>query len=254
MTLLRSYAQLDEVKTALRPYTAQGAHGHLLDASADGLLTGRLQVFEMTHLMRSADRTIAIPVMLYLFHRIEQRLREGRPSHVFIEEAWLPLLDTSFAARIDSWLRRLAKLNAGVWLVTQSPQEVVAADNAKVVLDSCTSRIFLPDPHATGPGSRDLYTRLGLNGKEIELLAAAEPRRHYLHSTPSGSRLFELALDPLALALLTPRQGKTVFQMYQIAAERRARLGDDWFRHYLEELGLSEHAERLAISETGAAA
>ncbi|MCP3960783.1 MAG: hypothetical protein GY719_23305 [bacterium] len=254
LTLLRSYTQLDEVKAALRPYTAHGAHGHLLDASADGLATGRLQVFEMTHLMRSSDRTIAIPVMLYLFHRIEQRLREGRPSHVFIEEAWLPLLDTSFAARIDSWLRRLAKLNAGVWLVTQSPQEVVAAANAKVVLDSCASRIFLPDPHATDPGSRDLYARLGLNAKEIELLAAAEPRRHYLHSTPSGSRLFELALDPLALALLTPRQGKTVFQMYQLAAERRARLGDGWFRHYLEELGLSECAQRLATSETGAAA
>ena len=53
LTLLQSYAQLEEVKDALRPYTARGAHGALLDAAADGLATGRLQVFEMTHVMRS---------------------------------------------------------------------------------------------------------------------------------------------------------------------------------------------------------
>ena len=257
LTLLQSYAQLDDVKDALRPYTARGTHGALLDASSDGLLTGRLQVFEMTHVMRSNDKSISVPVLLYLFHRIEQRLEQGRPSHIFIEEAWLPLLDTGFAAQIDSWLRRLAKLNAGVWLVTQSPQEVVTAANARVVLDACTSRILLPDAHAADAGSRDLYERLGLNAKEIRLLSTAEPRRHYLHSTPSGSRLFELALDPFALALLTPRQGKTVLQMFHLAQERRAKYGEVWFRHYLEEIGLHEWARRLETSQTlqkGAAA
>ncbi len=199
----------------------------------------------MTHLMRLHDDSISVPVLLYLFHRIEQRLGDGRPSHVFIEEAWLPLLHSRFAAQIDSWLRRFAKLNAGVWLVTQSPQEVVAAPNAKVVLDSCISRILLPDPHAADSGSRDLYEQLGLNAKEIELLSTAEPRRHYLHSTPNGSRLFELALDPFALALLTPAAGKTVFQMYQLARQRRAREGDAWFSRYLEEIGLSKWARRL---------
>lgn len=245
LTLLASYAQLEAVKNALRPYTAKGAHASLLDGSSDGLLEGRLQVFEMTHVLRSGEKSISVPVLLYLFHRIEERLREGRPSHIFIEEAWLPLLDTGFAAQIDSWLRRLAKLNAGVWLVTQSPQEVVAAPNAKVVLDSCTSRILLPDPHATDSGSRDLYEQLGLNDKEIELLSRAEPRRHYLHSTPSGSRLFELALDSLALALLTPRQGKTVFQMYRLAQKRLARDGEGWFASYLTEIGLPDCASRL---------
>ena len=245
LTLLQSYVQLEEVKDALRPYTARGAHGSLLDACSDGLSAGRLQVFEMTHVMRANDKSISVPVLLYLFHRIEQRLSQGRPSHIFIEEAWLPLLDTDFAAQIDSWLRRLAKLNAGVWLVTQSPQEVVAAANAKVVLDSCISRILLPDAHAADAGSRDLYRRLGLNDKEINLLSRAEPRRHYLHSTPSGSRLFELALDRFALALLTPPPGKTVLQMFQAARERRARHGEEWFRHYLEDVGLADLASRL---------
>ena len=61
LTLLQSYAQREEVKDALRPYTAAGAHGSLLDAASDGLLAGRLQVFEMTHLMRSNDRSISVP-------------------------------------------------------------------------------------------------------------------------------------------------------------------------------------------------
>ena len=245
LTLLARYLQLEAVKDALRPFTARGAYGALLDASRDGLASGRLQVFEMTHVMRSADETLSVPVLLYLFHRIEQRLEQGRPTHIFIEEAWLPLLDTGFAAQIDAWLRRLAKLNAGVWLITQSAQEVIDAANAKVVLDACASRIYLPDPHATGAGSRALYERLGLNGREIQLLSAAEPRRHYLHSTPSGSRLFELALDRFALALLTPQPGKTVYQMYRQARERRGRDGDAWFPLYLQDIGLSDWARRL---------
>ena len=136
--------------------------------------------------------------------------------------------------------------------MTQSPQEVVAAPNARVVLDSCLSRILLPDPHARDAGSRDLYERLGLNPKEIDLLARAEPRRHYLHSTPSGSRLFELALDRFALALLTPPPGKTVLQMYRLALERRQRDGESWFGRYLEENGLPDFAGRLEASQVPA--
>lgn len=252
LTLLRNYVQLEAVKDALRPFTARGAYGSLLDASSDGLATGRLQVFEMTHVMRSSDKILSVPVLLYLFHRIEQRLSQGRPTHIFVEEAWLPLLDTGFATQIDAWLRRLAKLNGGVWLVTQSPQEVIAAPNAKVVLDSCTSRIFLPDHHATDAGSRHLYDRLGLNDKEIRLLSRSEPRRHYLHSTPSGSRLFELALDRFALELLTPRTGRTVHQMYREARERLERHGEHWFEVYLGERGLTDWARRLEASRASA--
>ncbi len=255
LSLLKSYCQESPVKEALRPYTREGAYGTLLDASYDGLQNGRFQVFEMTHLLRSRGGSISIPVLLYLFHRIERRLEHGHPSLIVIEEAWLPLLDPRFAAQIESWLRRLAKLNGGVWLVTQSAGEVLAAEHAKVILDSCSSRIYLPDPHAGEAGSRELYQSLGLNDREIGLLASAEARRHYLHSSPRGSRLIELALGPYALVLLTPAPGKTVLQMHELARSLRGEHGSAWFGEYLEHRGLREWAQRFrAASDKGAVA
>lgn len=252
MSLLRRYARRPDVKDALRPYTRDGAHGPLFDGATDALSQGRLQVFEMTHLLRS-DRTISVPVLLYLFHRIEGRLLAGRPSLILIEEAWMPLLDPQFSAQIEAWLRRLGKANAGVWLVTQGLEELLATQSSKVVLDACASRILLPDPYADEPTARELYERLGLNATERALLADAELRRQYLHSTPAGSRLFELALDDLALTVLAPRPGRTVHQMFEEARARRKRHGETWFAEYLEEQGLEEAAKRLRAHQAEAA-
>ena len=63
----------------LHHYTLAGGLGGLLDATFDGLGTGRFQVFEMSHLMALGEKNL-VPVLFYLFHRVEQRLRDERPG------------------------------------------------------------------------------------------------------------------------------------------------------------------------------
>jgi len=57
--------------------------------------------------------------LLYLFHRLEQRL-DGSPTLIQIDEAWMALMHSLFGARINQWLLTLRKQNAAVVLATQS--------------------------------------------------------------------------------------------------------------------------------------
>jgi type IV secretion system protein VirB4 len=67
-------------------------------------------------------------------------------------------------------------------------------------VESCQTKIFLPNAEARTAQSAQLYHDLGLNEREIELLAAATPKKHYLYHSPLGRRLFDLGLGRVALS------------------------------------------------------
>ena len=70
-----------------------------------------------------------------------------------------------------------------------------------MLLESTAIKTFLPNHAAQGEQVRQLYVQLGLNEKQIEILANGVPHRDYLCVTELGSRLFSLDLGPIARAL-----------------------------------------------------
>ncbi len=186
-----------ELRDALQPWTVSGPHGHMLDADRDSLALTDVQGFEMEDLLESEG--LAAPVLRYLFHRLRARF-DGRPTLLVLDEAWVFLDDPMFAAQIREWLKTLRKRNVSVVFATQSPSDVVQSAVAPAVLESCPSRIFLPNPRAQEPAAREVYARLGLNARQIELLARATPKRDYYYQSRRGARLFDLELGPIALA------------------------------------------------------
>lgn len=77
--------QNNVVREALKQYTIDGNMGHLLDAEEDGLDIADFMTFEIEHLM-NMDQKYALPVLLYLFRRIEESL-DGRPTLIILDEA-----------------------------------------------------------------------------------------------------------------------------------------------------------------------
>jgi type IV secretion system protein VirB4 len=67
-------------------------------------------------------------------------------------------------------------------------------------VESCASRIFLPHPQATEPQIRVIYEGFGLNDRQIEIVATAQPKRDYYYQSRLGNRVFDLGLGPVALA------------------------------------------------------
>ncbi len=198
MTGLALLLQSNALRTAIQPYTLDGPHGRLLDASESGFAFADVQCFETEALLGQAS--VVAPVLTYLFHRLEERF-DGRPTLLILDEAWIFLDHPLFAARIREWLKTLRKKNVAVLFATQSLADVSESSIAPAIIESCPQRILLPNDRAIEPQSRAAYERFGLNDRQIELISRATPKRHYYLQSARGNRLFELGLGPIALAL-----------------------------------------------------
>jgi type IV secretory pathway VirB4 component len=117
-----------------------------------------------------------------------------------LDEAWLFLDQGSFAAKIREWLKTLRKFNVAVIFATQSLADIAESSIAPALIESCPTRIFLPNPDAQTPQISDFYSAFGLNAQQIRIIASATPKREYYYQSSSGNRLFELGLGPLTLA------------------------------------------------------
>lgn len=210
LTGLTLLLQDETLKAALQSYTLQGPHGRLLDADKDDLALADTVCFEMEDLM--AIEAAVAPVLTYVFHRLEQRFN-GRPSLIILDEAWLFLDDPLFAARLRDWLKTLRKKNVAVLFATQSLADIAGSSIAPAIIESCPTRIFLPNERAIEPQQRTVYEAFGLNERQIGIISKATPKRDYYYQSPLGARLFELGLGPVALAFCgssTPADQKLI--------------------------------------------
>lgn len=196
LTGLAVLLQSQQLKQALGPYCVGGPHGQLLDAESEHLGEARVQAFETEGLVGSAA---APAVLSYLFHRIEGHLT-GAPTIIIIDEGWLVLDSPAFAAQLREWLKTLRKKNASVVFATQSLADIETSAIAPAIVESCPTRIFLPNERAFEPQIAAIYRRFGLNDRQIEILARATPKRDYYCQSRRGNRLFDLGLGEVALA------------------------------------------------------
>jgi type IV secretion system protein VirB4 len=196
LTGLSVLLQSQTLKRALQPYCLGGPYGRLLDAEAERLGDADVQVFEIEGLIGTGA---APAVLAYLFHRVEHRL-DGRPTLLIIDEGWLALDSEGFASQVREWLKTLRKKNASVVFATQSLSDINASAIAPAIIESCPTRLFLPNERAIEPQIAAIYHRFGLNDRQIDILARATPRREYYCQSHRGNRLFELGLGDVALA------------------------------------------------------
>jgi len=154
----------------------------------------------MSHLMPLKEKAV-VPVLLLLFHRIEQRLRTNARTLIAIEEAWLYLSHSTFAPRLREWLKTLRKLHAGVVFVTQNLSDVFNSPLCDPILESCKTKVLLPNVEAER-ATRDFYRKVGMTDHQIARLAQATPKRHYWFNASDGCGMIDLALTTEELAVV----------------------------------------------------
>jgi type IV secretion system protein VirB4 len=239
LTELCANVQDAEVREALHYYTLGGTMGHLLDADQDMLSDGRFLTFETEHLMNMGEKSV-VAVLLYLFRRIERRL-DGSPTLVPLDEAWLYLRHPIFRERVRDWLKTLRKLNGAVVLSTQNLSDIFNSPIRDVVLESCPTKVLLPNPEAANPASRQFYESIGLNEREISIVQTGIPKRQYYAVSPAGRRLITLGLGGVGLSFL----GVNSREERQAVADTIAKHGDTWPSAWLRKRRLNDWAEYL---------
>ena len=215
LTGLSVLLQSQNLKRALQPYCLGGPFGRLLDAELERIGTSSVQVFETEGLIGTSA---APAVLAYLFHRTEGQL-DGRPTLLIIDEGWLALDDEGFAGQIREWLKTLRKKNASVIFATQSLSDIEGSPIAPAIIESCPTRLFLPNERAIEPQITAIYRRFGLNDRQIEILAGATPKRDYYCQSRRGNRLFELGLEEFALAFTAASSKSDQAMIERVLAE-----------------------------------
>jgi type IV secretion system protein TrbE len=139
----------------------------------------------------------------------------------------------------------LRKKNASLVLAVQNLRQLDSHGAGANIRESCPTRFYLPNPAAGASGARELYEGFGLNPREIELVARAEPRRDYYFSSPRGSRLFQLGLRRAELAFLSARPGLSFQGTVAEALRIKTVFGAEWVAEWLRECGSPDEAVRF---------
>ena len=239
LTGLTLMLQDETLKSALHPFTLEGPHGRLLDADHESLSLAGTVCFEMEDLMHA--KGAVAPVITYLFHSLEARF-DGRPTLLILDEAWLFLDDPMFAARIREWLKTLRKRQVSVVFATQSLADIANSSIAPALVESCPTRIFLPNERAQEPQSKETYQRFGLNARQIELISRATPKRDYYYQSPLGARVFDLGIGPIALSICGASSPEDQALLDRVTAETAP---EDFAECWLHEKSLPWAADLL---------
>ena len=113
-------------------------------------------------------------------------------------------------------------------MATQSLTDAVKSGMLDVLIESCPTQIFLPN--AKAEQFAEIYSQFGLNSRQIEIIKNGRPKRQYYAFTPEGSRLFDLALNPLALAFVGVSDKEELAELKQTINE----YGDAWYLPWLD--------------------
>jgi type IV secretion system protein VirB4 len=214
----------------LRPWWGEGERAWLFDNARDETdLTAATVGFDMTQILD--DPAMRTPAMMYLFHRVEERL-DGTAAIIVVDEGWKALDDDVFVRRIKDWEKTIRKRNGIVGFATQSAQDALESRIASAIIEQAATQIFMANPKAR---ATDYIDGFGLTPHEFELIRTLPDNAHCFlikHGNESVVARLNLTGERDMLTILSGRE-RTV----RLLDEIRATSGDDpaeWLPRLLE--------------------
>jgi len=214
----------------LRPWWGDGERAWLFDNESDLTDVQADAVgFDMTQVLD--DRVVRTPAMMYLFHRVEERL-DGSPAIIVVDEGWKALDDDVFVRRIKDWEKTIRKRNGIVGFATQSAQDALESRIASAIVEQAATQIFMSNPKAL---AREYVDGFGLTEHELDLIRNIPDTAHCFlikHGNDSVVARLNLAGEKELLTILSGRE-RTVRLLDGIRLE----IGDDptdWLPRLLE--------------------
>jgi type IV secretion system protein VirB4 len=219
-----------DLAARLAPWHSGGDYAWLFDNADDELdLDVRTIGFDLTQILD--DPAARTPAMMYLFHRVEQRL-DGAPTVIVIDEGWKALDDDIFVQRIKDWEKTIRKRNGIVGFCTQSAQDALASRISSAIIEQAATQIFMINPKAQ---KSDYCDGFGLTEHEFDLVRTLPDSTHCFlikHGSDSVVARLNLSGMPDLLTVLSGRESSV-----RRLDDLRARYGDapaDWLPHLVE--------------------
>ncbi|WAC59775.1 VirB4 family type IV secretion/conjugal transfer ATPase [Brevundimonas sp. SL130] len=214
----------------LAPWWGEGERAWLFDNPHDLTdLSNDTVGFDMTAVLD--EPALRTPAMMYLFHRVEDRL-DGSAAIIVIDEGWKALDDEVFVRRIKDWEKTIRKRNGIVGFATQSAQDALESRIASAIVEQAATQIFMLNAKAR---AEDYVAGFGLTPHEYDLIRTLPDSSHCFLIKRGGESVvarLDLSGEDDILTILSGRE-RTV----RLLDELRANVGDDpaeWMDPLLE--------------------
>ena len=212
----RGRASAGDLAARLAPWHTGGEFAWLFDNEHDVLDLGAPTLgFDMTAILDQPQ--LRASTMLYLFHRVEERL-DGTPTIIVVDEGWKALDDDVFVARIRDWEKTIRKRGGIVGFATQSASDALGSRIASAIIEQAGTQIFMANASAQ---AGDYMDGFGLTQHEYDIVRTMpEAARAFLvkHGTDSVVVRLNLASEPDLLTVLSGRE-RTVRLLDRIRGE-----------------------------------
>lgn len=215
----------------LAPWWGEGERAWLFDNPEDLTdLSNDTVGFDMTAVLD--EPVLRTPAMMYLFHRVEERL-DGTAAIIVIDEGWKALDDEVFVRRIKDWEKTIRKRNGIVGFATQSAQDALESRIASAIVEQAATQIFMLNAKAR---AEDYVGGFGLTPHEYDLIRTLPDSSHCFLIKRGGESVvarLDLSGEDDILTILSGRE-RTV----RLLDELRAAVGDDpadWMDMLLEQ-------------------
>lgn len=226
----RSRASGNDLAARLAPWHSDGEHAWLFDNEVDGLdLEAETIGFDMTAILDQP--ALRSPAMLYLFHRVEERL-DGKPSIIVVDEGWKALDDDVFVARIRDWEKTIRKRGGIVGFATQSASDALESKISSAIVEQAGTQIFMANSTAQ---ASDYIDGFGLTQHEFDLVRSIPETAHAFlvkHGADSVVVRLNLAGESDLLTVLSGRE-RTV-RLLDVIREKVGDEPDRWLPRLLE--------------------
>ena len=178
MRLPKEHRRISSCLEFLDPVNREGVHARLgkwcgsgslawvFDCAEDQIIFDGNSMFGFDVTEFLDDPEVRTPLVMYLFHRIEQ-LIDGRRVQIFMDEFWKLLLDEFFEDLAQNKLKVIRKQNGILTFGTQSAKDVLNSPIAHSIIEQCATMIFMPNPKAA---HKDYVDGLKLTEREFQLI------------------------------------------------------------------------------------
>ena len=212
----------------LQRWHSHGDRAWLFDNVSDALmLEHSINGFDLTSILD--DKSSRTPWLMYIFHRINQKL-DGRKTIIMLDEGWKLLDDPAFAARIKDWMKTIRKQNGIVGFATQSAKDAITSSVGDAIIEQSPTQIFLPNSRAR---PEDYCSGFGLSRHELNIIRGLSPEsRSFLLKRGKDAVIARLDLGGMdEFVEVLSGKTETVTVMEQLI-EKHGDVPEIWLEHF----------------------
>lgn len=231
------------LRERLAPWLNRSGLGRYFDNDRDSFaMSGRMAI-ELGGWLNNVE--VASHMLDYLFYRVSliaaESYRTRRPTMIYIPEVWAALRNPQFSARIEEWLKTMAKKLCHVMMDSQSIEDIAGDDSFKSFRACVPNLVFSADARAEA--DREFYKRnFALTDLQVSLIARGLPKRSYVLVEGTSARLLDVQVPRSALAFL--RSDVPALRALRDALSAVGSVEDDaWREMYLNLLQVNKAKE-----------